>query len=361
MLRVAARLPDALVGLAPDGGRALRLRLDDRPQPPRQALAATGVEQDRVERRAEDVVLALVERAVADPHRAARRRTRRDRRAWTRVRSRRPSMPYMICSAPSLVGLEVGDELHELLGLPVEVEEVQRLEREGRVADPGEAVVPVALAAGRLGQRGRRRGDGRAGRHVGEALDRQRRALDRVAPAVVGHPRRAHPAPPEPDRRRHALVRLVGRSAGPRGPPPRRARRRPARPAPSEWRARTQSPSMPSAMSVCSRIVRSAAGGVGGVAVVADERPLRGRAAVVEVRLADQLHLDVAVEAQDRAHEHVVGVVVGRRPGVRGDRVLAAARTHRQRVAHEQPSRSASSTSSRGRSSRARRCARSGR
>ncbi len=92
---------------------------------------------------------------------------------------------------PVLVGLEVGDELHELLGLPVEVQVVQRLQREGRVAQPRVAVVPVALAAGRLRQRGRERRDGRAGRHVGEALDRERRALDRVAPAVVGDARAA--------------------------------------------------------------------------------------------------------------------------------------------------------------------------
>ena len=70
---------------------------------------------------------------------------------------------------------------------------MQRLQREGRVAHPGEAVVPVALAARRLGQRGGERGHRRAGRHVGEALDRERRALDRVAPAVVGQAR-ARPA-----------------------------------------------------------------------------------------------------------------------------------------------------------------------
>ena len=53
------------------------------------------------------------------------------------------------------VALEVGDELHELVRLPIEVEVVQRLERERRVADPGVAVVPVALASRRLGQRRR--------------------------------------------------------------------------------------------------------------------------------------------------------------------------------------------------------------
>ena len=80
-----------------------------------------------------------------------------------------------------------------------------------------------------------------------------------------------------------------------------------------------------------------AAGGVGRVPVVADQRPVGGRAPVVEDRLADQLDLDLAVEAEHRAHEHVVAVVVGRRPRVRRDHVLAVLRAHRQRVAHEDP------------------------
>src|SRR4029453_6237351 len=61
VLRLSPRLPDALVGLLPHIRRTLRLRLDYRPQPPREALAAPGVEQDRVQRGAEDVVLSLVE------------------------------------------------------------------------------------------------------------------------------------------------------------------------------------------------------------------------------------------------------------------------------------------------------------
>src|SRR4051794_9295833 len=69
MLWSAARLPDPLVRALPDSGRALRLRLDDRPEPPRQALALLRVHVDRVEHRAEHVVLALVERAVANSHR----------------------------------------------------------------------------------------------------------------------------------------------------------------------------------------------------------------------------------------------------------------------------------------------------
>ena len=44
------------------------LRLDDGPDPPREALAPPRVQQDRVQHRAEDVVLSLIEGPVADPH-----------------------------------------------------------------------------------------------------------------------------------------------------------------------------------------------------------------------------------------------------------------------------------------------------
>ncbi len=42
----------------------------------------------------------------------------------------------------------------------------------------------------------------------------------------------------------------------------------------------------------------------------------RRLAAVVEDRLADDLDLNAALDALDHAHQHVVGVVVGRRPRV---------------------------------------------
>ena len=213
MLRLAAGLPDPLVGLPPDLRRALGLRLDDRPQPPRQTLRVTRVEQDRVEHRAEDVVLALVEGAVADPHRS------RARVAGEVVAGRLGQVaaavdPVHDLQRPVLGRLDVGDELHELVGLPVEVEPVQRLQREGRVAHPGVAVVPVALAARRLRQRGGERRDRGAGRHVREPLDRQRRALERVAEAMVGDPRPPEPGPPEACRRgdpRRGLVDVGGR------------------------------------------------------------------------------------------------------------------------------------------------------
>ena len=78
---------------------------------------------------------------------------------------------------------------------------------------------------------------------------------------------------------------------------------------------------------------------VGDVPAVVDERPLRRRAPVVEDRLAHQIDLDAALHAEDRAHEHVVAVLVGGRPGVRRDLVLVIPRAHGQRVADHDPAR----------------------
>ena len=76
MLGLAAHLPDAAVGLAPVVDRALDLAHEDRPDALGQVVARLGVQVDRVEHRAPDVVLLLVVGAVADPHRLRRPRSR---------------------------------------------------------------------------------------------------------------------------------------------------------------------------------------------------------------------------------------------------------------------------------------------
>ena len=87
----------------------------------------------------------------------------------------------------------------ESLGLPRATELQQGLESEGRVTDPAEAVVPVALAAYLLGQGGACRCGYRAGGCVEEQLERQRAADHLVAPrTVVGPVRR--PVSPVGDR-----------------------------------------------------------------------------------------------------------------------------------------------------------------
>ncbi len=73
------------------------------------------------------------------------------------------------------------------------------------------------------------------------------------------------------------------------------------------------------------------------VTVAVHQRPVGRGPAVVEHRLADQLHLDLPSRQRDRAHQQVVGVVVGRGPGVGGDLVLALPRAHGERVADHDP------------------------
>ena len=237
MARLTARLPDALVGFAPRGHRSRGLGLDDRPQPPRQALAVLRVDEDRVQHRAVDVVLALVERAVAHPHRV-RAGVAGELVAGALRQVAAAVDPVHDLQRAVRVGLEVGDELHELVGLPVELEPVQRLKRERGVAHPRVAVVPVALAARGLGQARRQRGDGRARGHVRQALDHERRALDRSAPAVVGEARRVHPGPPEPRRRRELLPRGRRHRPGTASSPPQDSAQNTSSPAGRTRRAR---------------------------------------------------------------------------------------------------------------------------
>ena len=147
MLWFAARLPDALVGVSPDCRGTFGLCPDQRPEALRQALAAPRVQEDGVERRAEDVVLTLVEGAVSDAHGAGSRIP--GELGDDRLREIAPTVDPVHDLQPAVaVRLDIRHELHELVGLPVQVQVVQRLQGEGRVADPRVAVVPVALAAG---------------------------------------------------------------------------------------------------------------------------------------------------------------------------------------------------------------------
>ncbi len=304
------------------------------------------MQQDRVERRAEHVVLALVERAVADPH-GTRARVAGEIVARGLGQVAPPVDPVHDLQRPVAVGLEVGDELHELLCLPVEVEVVQGLQSEGRVAQPGVAVVPVALAPGRLGQRGRQRRDRRAGRHVGKALDRERRALDRVAPAVIRHARTAQPAAPEAGGAGQPCIGVVdvfGRREllGPReravdllslpehvtGSYPVALH--------ADCHVRLQPDRLPCV--ACLALFSGGALGarVGPVTAVGNH-PVGGYPPVIEDRFARQLHLDLPLQAHREAHEQVVGVLVSGGTGVRRDEILAATRPQDQRLAHDRP------------------------
>ncbi len=79
----------------------------------------------------------------------------------------------------------LAEPVDERGSLVPEPESQQGGHRERPVAHPGEPVVPVALAADLLGQPGGGRRDGCAGRGVDQQLERDRRAVDHVAPAAA--------------------------------------------------------------------------------------------------------------------------------------------------------------------------------
>ena len=213
---------------------------------------------------------------------------------------------------------------------------MQRLQREGGVAHPGVAVVPVALAPRSLGQRRRECRHRCAGGHVREALDRKRRTLDRVPIAVVRDPCPVEPGPPEARRGgdpRRGVVDVL-RSRQPFGP---------AEGAVGPLSRLEHVPRPHAAAFDPQREVRLEAKGlaraarIGCVAVALDQRPLRRSPSVIEYGLADEVDLDPALEAFDSSYQHVVGVVVGRRPSVGRDRVLVLRGPHRQCVADDDP------------------------
>src|SRR5579875_2150351 len=66
---LAAHLPDAVIGLAPVRYRLLDLALEDRPDALVERVPRAGVQVDRIEQRAPNVMLLLAVGGVADPDR----------------------------------------------------------------------------------------------------------------------------------------------------------------------------------------------------------------------------------------------------------------------------------------------------
>ena len=172
MPRLAPHLPHAGVALLPAacgrvgeiGDEALDLRMEVA------ELLAIAVQQ--VEELAVDVELLLRPRAVADAHgaRVAPAAQVRQRALGEVVLAADPEHDLQRRVAGEAAAGRAGHERDEVDGLVGAGADVQRLQGKAGVADPGVAVVPVALAADALGQRGGRGGDDRAGRAVGEAL-----------------------------------------------------------------------------------------------------------------------------------------------------------------------------------------------
>ena len=167
------------------------------------------VDVQRVEQLAVDVELRLAPGAVADAHGL---RVAPAGEVW------QLALAEVVLAADPVHDLQRGasagrarHEGDELLRLVAAAADVERLQRQARIADPREAVVPVALPAHRLGQRRRRRGDDRARRSIGQAFEDTRAESDELAvrpcvDVVVGLP-----GAPALDRVRDPRGDLLGR------------------------------------------------------------------------------------------------------------------------------------------------------
>ncbi len=237
-----------------------------------------------------------------------------------------------------LAARHLGDEVQEVVRLPVEAQAVQAPQGKGRVADPGVAVVPVALAAGRLGQRGGGGRHHRPGGRVGQALQRQRRALQVGPPRMVREVAARQPVLPV---MRGPHQPAVGVVEG--------ARRRRAAPGQGheaalallEHGAGDGARALEADVEVAGqRQLLLGAGARAGALVIArlGIRPRAEGAAVVEHRLAIHDQLDRSVHAAHRAQQDVLGVVVGGRAAL-GARplLLLVPRADQQHVAHDDP------------------------
>ena len=172
---------------------------------------------DRVQQLAVDVELELVGGAVADPHRLGAGIALPVLQGLL-LEVRGAVDPVHDLQRPRrlthLLGGTIVQPAPEGLGLLGEPEPEQGVNREGAVPDPGEAVVPVALAPDLLGQPSGRGGHQGAGGRVGQQLQGDRRAVDLLTPAApVG--RAGQPATPEPRRVGEQAEQLLG-GHGPR-------------------------------------------------------------------------------------------------------------------------------------------------
>ena len=184
VLRLAADLPDSEVRVAPVGEGGLDLPDEDRPHALRELVARLRVQVEGVEDRSPDVVLVLLVGVVADSHRACAL-------VAGEVVERPLGQLGFAADAvhdlePSFLRLgELGQEVEEVVRFPVEAERVQAPEHERCIPNPRVAVVPVAFASRRFGQRGRGCSDEGARGLVGQALERERAPLQECAPGMV--------------------------------------------------------------------------------------------------------------------------------------------------------------------------------
>ena len=171
MLAVTAALPDATVRLVPDLGQMIQHDAFQIPRTFVELQLGHARLMECVDQLAIDIELQLRMRGIADPHR------------------QRAFIPRQPVRLPFQQAALTHDAVHDLhmrrraghraqqpivpaqgfLGVAAVH---QRQQREGGIAQPAEAVIPVARAAELFRQRGRGRGDNAAGRQIGQRLQR---------------------------------------------------------------------------------------------------------------------------------------------------------------------------------------------
>ena len=148
--RPVPQLPDARVGLVPAGRRRVGQVADEAPHVVVGRVAAAVPAPGQERQLPQNVVLALDRGGVPDTH-----RSRAAEAGHVDLELQQPPFAAHAVGDLELVDMTGGaalDEAAEGVRLVVEAELRQRTRREGRVADPGEAVVPVPAAALDLGQ-----------------------------------------------------------------------------------------------------------------------------------------------------------------------------------------------------------------
>ena len=323
-------------GCAPVLEGRLDLLAEDRPDPTVEVVGDLGVQVDRVEQRAPDVVLHLRVRGVADAHGA------------------RPGIPRQVVerglgevalAADAVHDLQVvvalrhvGDEREEVDCLPVEPERVHPPQRERRVADPRVAVVVVPCSTNAFRQRGRGRGRDRPGRRIRQSLEGQGTSLEVAAPRVVREAAAGEPVLPVVRRPLESVVRLLpGRGWRHRAP---RQGDEALVPFP-EQRSRSGLPTLEPEAQVGGERERHVGELTLRVSLVVAElavRPRHRRAPVVQHRLALHHRLHLARHAPDRPQQRVLGVVVHRGAVVlRRHPFVVVPRPDEHHVAHDDP------------------------
>ena len=161
MLGFPAHLPDAAIGFTPVLDGLLDLLLEHRPELIGDVLPRLGVQVDRIEHGAPDIVLTLVIGAVADTHRPGiviagqMCQFLLDEFALTA-----DGIHHLQRLSLTVIGTRyVSDEREEVIGFAIQSQRVETPERECGVAHPRVAVVPVALTVRRLGKRSGTRGE----------------------------------------------------------------------------------------------------------------------------------------------------------------------------------------------------------